>query len=863
MLVAGLVDIAAVESQTLDLAVTVFTDEVDGDTSPADLSLREAIILANSNAASDIIRLPAGVFTLSIEGVDEDESLTGDLDIFDSIGSTRIVGAGVGKTIIDAGGIDRVFHFWGEGVVGIVEGVTIRGGRTTGEGGGIVLASGNNISLTIVDSEFVGNEATLGGGISTGEGNNLTVFGSTFRNNTASSLGGAIFNDEGSATISDTKILNNSAGQHGGGVYNDGPLLTFRDGRIAGNTAGEFGGGIHNEWSLSVSNSTIEDNRATDGGGIASRSGRTTINNSQILGNIASGSGGGVLNQTNNRDDTYSPLTVIDSVIERNEAGENGGGINYNVDEGNLIVSNTIVRANHADGLGGGIYFGNEIATISDSIVSNNSADSDGGGIAVWDGDMEIHRTVIADNTSGGVGGGAYASDDLDLFDSWVRGNAAQGDGGGLYFEAGAKIASSMIAGNSSFGRGGGIMIQANFLSMSQSSVENNYAEETGGGLEFTGVGQSYIEFSTIAANRSGTSGGGIHLRGDGAPGSLSLEISTSSISGNQAIITGGGVHVSNDAANLVVRSTTISDNAILTGLQYTRQLGAGVAVDATNATFYNSIIASNFIQFGDLYQRADDIGGSVRPESSYNLFGVVASWAGVADGENGNLVGRTPGLAPLAYNGGPTKTHALLPGSPAIDAGDGGFDPNAFDPPLLTDQRGRPRIADGDGDATARLDMGAVEYSPDFLFADLNEDGRVGLLDLARLRRSFLSDVLVGYTEGDLTADGRADRTDLAAMSGALGTSVSPAAGSAAPAAAVDRVPVSIDRLGGSVIAADRLAIKRKAAAVNVDRSAIDRIVFQPERLFSIASRSHRGLRWINREFLVPRQVTKPAMTP
>src|SRR5206468_7597889 len=74
-----------------------------------------------------------------------------------------------------------------------------------------------------------------------------------------------------------------------------------------------------------------------------------------------------------------------------------------------------------------------------------------------------------------------------------------------------------------------------------------------------------------------------------------------------------------------------------------------------------------------------------------------------------GDQINTDPMLGPLQDNGGPTFTHALLSGSPAIDSGDPNFDPYAFNPPLLYDQRGDgfARVAND------RIDTGAFETQP------------------------------------------------------------------------------------------------------------------------------------------------------
>jgi hypothetical protein len=116
----------------------------------------------------------------------------------------------------------------------------------------------------------------------------------------------------------------------------------------------------------------------------------------------------------------------------------------------------------------------------------------------------------------------------------------------------------------------------------------------------------------------------------------------------------------------------------------------------------HNTLIAGNFR--GATGTTRDDVFGALNPGSDYNLIGDGTGMTGISNGVNGNLVGSAaapldPLLGPLQDNGGPTQTHALLPGSPAIDAGN-----NAY--ATEWDQRGEgfPRIVNG------IIDIGAFE---------------------------------------------------------------------------------------------------------------------------------------------------------
>jgi hypothetical protein len=146
---------------------------------------------------------------------------------------------------------------------------------------------------------------------------------------------------------------------------------------------------------------------------------------------------------------------------------------------------------------------------------------------------------------------------------------------------------------------------------------------------------------------------------------------------------------------------------------EFGKSTGGGLAAGDGAASVFlaNTIVARNEDRGMEGWVTPDDIGGVVNPRSLYNLIGI--GWnigGGLTDGTNGNQVYvGDPELGTLADNGGPTKTIALLFDSLARDAGANHIriDPDpSFLAPLLTDQRGFPRILDG------RIDIGAVEIS-------------------------------------------------------------------------------------------------------------------------------------------------------
>src|SRR5262245_50781767 len=159
------------------------------------LSLREAITRANINPGPDTVKLPAGLYKITLPG-HESNNLAGDFNIQSSV---TIVGASASTTIVDGQRLDRVFDIFGSGPSSIkvaFQGVTIRGGlNDTFFGGGGILVG--NADLVVRDCVVTDNRTALvGGGISNayapGTGK-VTLVRSTVSRNVAANEGGGLF----------------------------------------------------------------------------------------------------------------------------------------------------------------------------------------------------------------------------------------------------------------------------------------------------------------------------------------------------------------------------------------------------------------------------------------------------------------------------------------------------------------------------------------------------------------------------------------------------------------------------------------------------------------------------------------------
>lgn len=381
------------------------------------------------------------------------------------------------------------------------------------------------------------------------------------------------------------------------------------------------GGGILNDnATLTVVNCIVRDHVLFQGAGIdsdGSKGGATlTILDSVVTGNSGS-MGGGIYNY-------QGTLTITQSTISDNAAlvsfFQYGAGI-YNA--GLMVINNSTITGNHASTEGGGIQ--NEgTATLTDTVVSNNIAGEK-------DGEL-------------GYGGGIYHA----------------GHGGSTLTIHRCTISGNSAITNSVGGRGGGIygvFATDSLLRITESTIINNHADKTGGGINV--LGNINIADSTLNGNTA-ESGGGIHTR---EPAST---IQNSTLSGNSSILDGGAIL--NDG-QVTITNSTISDN------QAGRN-GGGIynndhkTVEMTNTIFKAGVSGVNLFNNGGT---VTSHGYNLTSDSGGGFFHAI-----------GDQIDSDPMLGPLQDNGGPTFTHELLTGSPAINVGT----PN-FTPPPLYDQRG------------------------------------------------------------------------------------------------------------------------------------------------------------------------------
>jgi hypothetical protein len=318
-----------------------------------------------------------------------------------------------------------------------------------------------------------------------------------------------------------------------------------------------------------------------------------------------------------------------------------------------LTIINGNVPVGDADG-GGGIYNDHGTLTVNSCTMSGNSGPN--GGAICNDGvfgsaSLHVDNSILANNSSfqgGGIFSNGYSGSVTSLiYNSTLSGNSTQsGDGGGIY----------------SSGEQGGTAI----LQISNSTISGNSSDLFGGGIYndgFSGNAALQLSNSTVSGNTTGGVGvgGGGGVYNDGSYGNATAQLSNTTLSGNSSQFLGGAIYNYGSSGTAICE---IGNMILHSGAQ------------GENISNQSGTISS----LG--YNISSDNGG------------------GFLNGP-GDQINTDPLLGPLQDNGGLTFTHALLPGSPAIDAGN-----PSFTPPPLYDQRGPDffRVRNG------RIDIGSFE---------------------------------------------------------------------------------------------------------------------------------------------------------
>jgi CSLREA domain-containing protein len=455
-------------------------------------------------------------------------------------------------------------------------------------------------------------------------------------------------------------------------------LLTVRR-----DTGGDYRIFFINNRTVNLSGMTVTNGKTADG----APSSNTSGNGSQ--------SGGGI--------QAFGVITLTDVVINDNRTGDGG-----DTNAGASSFGGTA-------GFGGGLSVSGTV-TLTNCVVSNNRTGKGGtggfaglggrgGGIYFSSGTLTMSNVSVTGNRGGDAGTGLNGGS---------SGNS--GYGGGLYLgeSVTANISNSNISSNAtgdvpngSVGDGGGIFIYSGTTTLTNTTVSLN---STGASLGPTGDGghgggiQNFgtltLNNCTVSGNRTGTSNRGVGL-GGGITNFFNLYLNNSTVSGNvtgngSSNIGGHGGGIYSGTGNLTITNSTITGNTAANNI--------GNGIRATVGIVRNTLIAGNG-------GNGADASGTFTSQG-HNLIGNGSDSTGF--NAAGDQVGTTaapidPKLGPLANNGGPTFTHALLSGSPALDAGDNALAKDANNVALTTDQRGVGRF----GGVGHVVDIGAYEFHP------------------------------------------------------------------------------------------------------------------------------------------------------
>jgi hypothetical protein len=637
-------------------------------------------------------------------------------------------------------------------------------GNSAAGGGGMFNIESNS---TLSNVAFYDNSASEGGGMSN-ESSSLTLTNVTFYGNSATS-GGGMLDIKSNSTLTNVTFYGNSA-VSGGGMYNWNSNPTLTNVTFYGNSA-TSGGGMYNESSSpTLSNLTFSDNTATTyGGGMANIESNSTLTNVTFYGNSASG-GGGMYNWNCNLTLTSTILWgntpdqingSADVTYSDIQGGYSGTG---NTDQDPLLGplrDNGGFTLTHALPYGSPAIDAGNPGTCPATDQRGRPRPVDGDGDGVWRCDMGAFESLPILYVEAGASGSCSSwADACDLQDALAA--ALRGDeiwvAEGIYYPGPSSARTATFILESGVAHYGGFdpdsgadtfaeRDPAAYPSILSGDIDHNdvtaggvvtdtariigsnaYHVVTSAGVTTTTVldgftitagdadgsepndrgGGMYNEGSSPTLNNINFSGNNAAYGGGMYNESSSPTLNNVAFSSNTAGDRGGGMY--NESNSPTLTNVTFSGN---TAIDY----GGGMYNYENNSTLSNVTFSGNSAAYGGgmnnnsssptltnaiLWGNTASNGAQIFNDGSSST---SVSYSDIQGGYSGTgNIDQDPLLGPLRDNGGFTLTHALPYGSPAIDAGSPATCP-------ASDQRGRPRPVDGDGDGVERCDMGAFEF--------------------------------------------------------------------------------------------------------------------------------------------------------
>jgi hypothetical protein len=650
--------------------------------------------------------------------------------------------AGAGPEVIDGPGANVVtIDGSGNGGVSIFTVVPGGGAPTTISGLNLINGSAanggaiaNSGTLTLNSCAVSLSTAGMtGGGIE--NDNTLTATNCTIANDSAGASGGGIYNNANATLTMNACTVSGDSAANGGGVYNAGKLLTANNSTFSGNhaliAAGAVtgdGSGINNTGNLTLTNCTIANNTTIGtgvsprgaGGGINNTStGSMTAINCTIAGNTAAGAGGGINNSglaalantivgTNmaggGGPDVFGAVTTnsaynligngdglsgIFNGINGNQVGSGGTPINPILaplgNYGGLTQTMALLPGSPAIDAGSNVLASTTTDERGFSRITNGTVDIGALEVQIYiaystvpSGGGSLYTALTNANQAGGsvvlitatgliglTSSLPAIAQDVQILGPGANNLTVSGTGQFQIFNVQSGVTAS-IAGltidDGFSGTSGGGIRNVGTLSLANCTVSNSVATASGGGISNSSAGTITAVNCTIA-NNTAPSGGGIQNAGTFSLINCTIANNTTGAAGGN----GGGIA---NTGMLSLSDCTVAGNSATTA-------GGGIysAVGASTSVA-NTIVSTNAASSGS------DVSGTVTNE------------------QGSSLIGGNPVLGILQNNGGPTQTMALLPGSPAIGAGNVGLIPSG----ITTDQRGLPRTLHG------KVDIGAFQ---------------------------------------------------------------------------------------------------------------------------------------------------------